>query len=97
MATYSYESILRSVGRVLDDADPRSFAIRETENGLLVETYDENGDPQLVLDFGLADLTELIERHEAAGEQPHYERSYAHDDSTLRTFLERHELVEAGR
>ena len=43
MRKYSYESILRAVGRVLDDAEARSFAIRDEENGLLVETFDGVG------------------------------------------------------
>ena len=38
MRTYSYESILRAVGRVLDEAEVAGFAIRDTRDGLVVET-----------------------------------------------------------
>ena len=98
MCTYSYESILRAVGRVLDEADARSFAIRDGENGLLVQTFDANGAPNVKLDFDLADLVELVERNTRTVEGgPAYKRGYAHDDDSLRHFLTRHELVGASR
>ena len=36
MKRYSYEGILRAVGQVLDEAEARSFAIEDVENGLVV-------------------------------------------------------------
>lgn len=97
MPKYSYESILSAVGRVLDEAGVRSFAIRDEENGLLVHAIDADGKPNLKLDFDLADLVELVERSNRSGNTPAYERGYAHDDDTLRHFLARHELVGAAR
>lgn len=97
MRKYSYESILSAVGRVLDEADARSFAIRDGENGLLVQTFDADGAPDLKLDFDLADLVELVERTSPVADAATYKRGYAHDDDTLRHFLARHELVGAGR
>lgn len=97
MRKYSCESILRTVGRVLDEADAKSFAIRDTENGLRVETFDRDGKQKLVLDFGLADVAELVEMKSGADAYPSYERSYAHDEGTLHQFLERHQLIVAGR
>lgn len=97
MRKYSYESILSAVGRVLDDADARGFAIREEENGLLVQTFDADGRVNLKLDFDLSDLIELVGRTARVDEMPAFERGYAHDDDTLRHFLARHELVGAGR
>jgi len=97
MRTYSYESILRAVGRVLDEADARSFAIRDEENGLLVETFDSNGAPSVKLDFDLADLVELVDGHTRTKDEPAYRRGYAHDDDSLRHFLTRHALVGASR
>jgi hypothetical protein len=100
MRKYSYESILSAVGRVLDEADARSFAIRDEENGLLVQTFGDNGSPDLRLDFDLADLIELVERKSYGIDASTYERGYAHDnhhDDTLRHFLARRELVGAGR
>ena len=97
MRKYSYESILRAVGRVLDEADARSFAIRDEESGLLVQTFDTDGKPELKLDFDLADLVELVDRKSHGDEAHAYKRGYAHDDDTLRHFLARHELVGAVR
>jgi hypothetical protein len=97
MRKYSYESILRTVGQVLDEADAKSFAIQDTENGLRVEMLDRDGKQEVVLDLGLADVAELVEMKSEAGPYPSYERSYAHDEGTLHQFLERHQLVGAGR
>jgi hypothetical protein len=97
MRKYSYESMLRAVGRVLDEAEVQSFAIRDEENGLLVETFAGEGERELALNFSLGDLVELIELKSGADTSPRYERSYAHDEDTLRTFLRHHELVGAGR
>ena len=105
MRRYSYESVLRAVGRVLDEADVAGFAIRDTQDGLVVETqgraFGREGDDALHLE--LRDLVELIEWTSGEGEHdreaPRYERSYAHDDGTLRAVLRSHsrELVGAGR
>lgn len=94
MRKYSYESILSAVGQVLDEAEVRSFAIRDGENGLRVETVGSSGEP-LVLNFDLADLVELVDMKQ--DNAPHYERSYGRDERTLEHFLERHELIGAGR
>ena len=97
MRKYSYESILRTVGRVLDEADAKSFAIQDTENGLRVETFDSDGKQEVVLDFGLADVVELVDMKSATDSYPSYDRSYAHDEGTLHQFLERHQLVGVGQ
>lgn len=96
MRKYSYESILSAVGQVLDEVEAQSFAIRDDGNGLRVETMSASGEP-LVLNFNLADLVELIDMKVRAGDEPHYERSYGRDERTLEHFLERHELIGAGR
>ena len=93
MRQYSYEGILRAVGRVLDEAEAKGFAIRDEENGLLVQTFDDHGEPKYSFNLGLADLADLVDQDMA----PRYERSYAHDEGTLRQFLGRRELVGAGR
>jgi hypothetical protein len=97
MQNYSCESILGAVGRVLDDARVRRFAIRDAEDGLIVETFDSNGDPQLTINVDLSDLANLVEQTSRMDAAPRYERSYGHDESTLTAFLERHMLVGAGR
>lgn len=100
MRRYSYESILRAVGRVLDEAEVAGFAIRDTHNGLVVETQGRTfGREGGQLHLELRDLVELIEwtSDERERETPRYERSYAHDEGTLRTILRSRELVGAGR
>lgn len=100
MRTYSYESLLRAVGRVLDEAEAEGFAIRNTQDGLVVETQSRALAPEGVpLHLELRDLVELIEWTSSARERetPRYERSYAHDEGTLRTVLRSRELVGAGR
>lgn len=100
MRTYSYESLLRAVGRVLDEAEADGFTIRDTQDGLVVETQSRalglEGDP---LHLELRDLVELIAwtSSDRERESPRYERSYAHDEGTLRTILHSRELVGAGR
>ncbi len=96
MRTYSYEGILRAVGRVLDEADAKSFAIRDTDNGLRIEAFGPDGKQELVLDFGIADVAELVDL-KSGDAYPSFERTYAHDEGTLHHLLERHELVGAGR
>lgn len=93
MRQYSYEGILRAVGRVLDEADAKGFAIHNEEGGLLVQTFNDQGEPKYSINLGLADVVRLVDEDEA----PHYERSYAHDEGTLRQFLSRRELVGATR
>jgi hypothetical protein len=100
MRKYSYESILSAVGRVLDTTEARSFAIRDEENGLLVETFDSIGKPGLTLNFDVADLASLIEAHAPVTETDdtsRYDLAYVEEESTLRRLLNRRELVGAGR
>jgi hypothetical protein len=100
MRKYSYESILSAVGRVLDSAEARSFAIRDEENGLLVETFDSSGKPGLTLNFDVADLASLIDDNTPITEtddSSRYDLTYAPEESTLRRLLNRRELVGAGR
>lgn len=98
MSKYSYESILSAVGRVLDEAGARSFAIREHDSGLLVEASATADAQPLAFTFDVADLVELVERQSAHDDgAPRYERTYAHDEGTLRHVLKRRDLVGAGR
>ncbi len=98
MRTYSYESILSAVGRVLDEAEAEGFAIRDTQDGLVVETRSRALAPEGdALHLDLRDLVDLIEWTSNERETARYERSYAHDEGTLRTILRNRELVGAGR
>ncbi|MGO8948253.1 MAG: hypothetical protein ACLQUY_11450 [Ktedonobacterales bacterium] len=91
---------MSAVGRVLDDAEAHSFAIRDGENSLLVETFDNLGRPDLALNFDVADLASLIELHAPITETDdtsRYDLAYVEEESALRRLLKRRELVSAGR
>lgn len=90
----SYESILRAVGRVLDAAEARSFAVCETEGGLRVELTRETGSE--TYDLPLSDVAALLDWHGPSEATPNYELARASDEGTLKGFLERHERVLAG-
>jgi hypothetical protein len=62
--TYSYESILRAVGRVLDHSGVKSISLRELDNGLVIEGYNQDGQTQVCLTYDLDDLVTFIDRTE---------------------------------
>lgn len=93
MRTDSYASILGAVGKVLDLADARSFAVRDGDDGLVLELVDGRGERQS-FELSVADVAELTSwshRAEATPERVLDRR----DEGTLRAFLERHALVGA--
>lgn len=90
----SYESILRAVGRVLDAAEARSFAVRETETGLLVEVAGESGREQF--DLPLSDVAALVDWQGMSEVTPNIELARASNEGTLKSFLERHQRVLVG-
>ncbi len=94
MKRYSYEGILRAVGQVLDEAEARSFAIEDVENGLVVRARGADGSPELTLNFDLADLVALLDERDLVEGGVRHERAY--NEGTLHDFLARHELVPAG-
>jgi hypothetical protein len=90
MRKSSYESILRAVGRVLDLAEAERFAVRDTEDGLLVEASDATSTP-IHLNLDIPELAQLLD-WAATGhtETPRYERASASDEGALQEFLVRH-------
>jgi len=101
MRKYSYESILGSVGRVLDSADARSFAVCEDADGLLLETFDGEGARQYAVKLSLADLVELVEWSERdsarEAEREQFATIGARDEGALAHLLGSRELVGASR
>jgi hypothetical protein len=98
MRKYSYESVLRTVGRVLDLAEADGFAVRNTEDGLRLEAFDTNHTPTVAVDLGIPELAQLLDWAETAHlERPSYARASASDEGTLRQLLDRgqRELVGA--
>jgi hypothetical protein len=95
--TFTYESILSAVGRVLDESGAKSFAIREDDDGLIIEGKNGAGEPQFQMHYRVADVYELVTRG-AAPEMP----STGMDETeatTLHRFLAEHqrELIGATR
>ena len=90
MRKYSYESILRAVGRVLDLAEAERFAVRDTEDGLLIEAFDATS-TLTVLDLDIPELAQLLDwAANGHDERPRYERASASDEGTLREVMTRH-------
>ena len=97
MSTLTHERILTAVGHVLDLVQPHSFAIRDTGDSLIVETFDEQRTLVTTFSFSMRDLLELLEWHAASMDKPELGLSELEHPTTLQTFLERHELVGAAR
>ena len=97
-ATFSYASILRAVGQVLDQISVNSIAIQEEEDGLFVEGYNGEGQLQVQMRYDIASLYDLVCRSEEQVEE-HSERETAENEGTLHRFLADHEreLVGASR
>lgn len=93
MRKNSYESILSAVGRVLDLAEAERFAVRNVEDGLLIEAQDGRGTP-LVLNLNVPELAQILDW--AGSKQPHYERAAASDEGTLSHFLAQHDREMVG-
>ena len=96
--TFSYASILRAVGQVLDQISVKSFAIREEEDGLFVEGFNGEGLLQVQMRYDIASLYDLVSRSEEQVEE-HSEHEAAEYEGTLHRFLADHErqLVGASR
>jgi hypothetical protein len=91
MTTTTYARILGAVGQALDLAGARSFAVRESDTGLLLELVDARGE-RITQDLSLADLVDLVNWAERASAtpEPTIERR---DEGILHRLLERRELA----
>ena len=87
---YTYASILSAVGRVLDEAGVKRFAITPSEDGLVVEGFDAPERTQQTWRYDVPALYALL-----AGDEPSPVRRTTHDDGTLRDFLRQRQLVGA--
>ncbi len=94
-ATYTYESILRAVGRVLDQSGVEGVALRETETGIVLDGTYHDGKTQVRMTFDLADLCDLIERAEGNVEELFETAQTSASTETLHDFLLRHQMVAA--
>ena len=95
--TFTYESILSAVGRVLDESGVKSIAICADDDGLIIEGKNGAGEPQFHLHYRVGYVYDLVTRG-AAPEMP----STVMDETeakTLHRFLAEHqrELIGATR
>jgi hypothetical protein len=89
-----YESILGAVGRVLDQTGVHSVAVREVEDGLIVEGLNGEGQVQVQLSYSIADLNELLAPEATNGHG--LARPITSDEGTLRRFLAEHDRELVG-
>ena len=85
-ATFSYASILHTVGQVLDQIGVKSIAISEEEDGLFVEGFNGEGQLQVQMRYDIASLYDLLCRSEDRLEE-HSEHVTAEYEGTLHRFL----------
>jgi hypothetical protein len=97
-ATFSYASILRAVGQVLDQVGVKRIAIHDEEDGLFVEGFDSDGHLSVQLRYDIASLYDLVSRSEDAVDGRD-EQVVSEVEGTLHRFLAEHkrELVGAMR
>jgi hypothetical protein len=92
----SYETILRAVGRILDQTETRRFSVTISESGLVVEAFDETGERSLGDTLSIDELVQLTDWVDATSESPRYERASAADEGTLAHFLRQRQGALAG-
>ncbi|HEX8731907.1 MAG TPA: hypothetical protein VF725_07575 [Ktedonobacterales bacterium] len=93
MATSNYASILGAVGKMLDLAEARSFAVREGEQSLILDLVDGR-DERHSYELSVADVAELIAWSQRAEESAPRATAFAtRDEGVLRAFLERHTIT----
>lgn len=86
---YTYAGILSAVGRVLDEAGVKRFAIHPTDDGIVIEGFDAAGQAHQTWRYDIPALHALV----ASGEEPVARTT--RDEGTLRQFLQQRELVGA--
>ncbi len=94
---FTYEGILRAVGRVLDESGAKSFAIQADGDGLIIEGKNGAGERQFQMRCDVEDVYHLVTRG-LEPEMPSVVMDEA-DAQTLHRFLEEHqrELIGAAR
>lgn len=90
MSTENYARILGAVGQALDLAGARTFAVRESDAGLLLELEDMRGE-RMTYDLTIADLADLVDWSERARHRPARAMSH-HDEGSLHRLLQQREL-----
>jgi hypothetical protein len=92
----SYETILRAVGRILDQAHAQRFSVTSSEHGLVVEAYDESGEKSFGDTLDVGELVQLSDWIEARSETSGYARASAANEGILEQFLREREESRQG-
>jgi hypothetical protein len=91
-AKVSYASILHAIGQVLDQMAVKSFALREEENGLVVEGFNADGQLQVQMRYDVAGLDALMSQVENTPSSAHSST----DAQLLQRFLADHKRELVG-
>jgi hypothetical protein len=89
----SYETILRAVGRILDQAEAQRFSVRSSESGLVVDAFDASGEKSLGETLDLGELVQLVDWVHTTSETSEYVRASAADAGTLEQFLRERQVA----
>jgi hypothetical protein len=94
----SYETILRAVGRILDQAEAQRFSVTSSESGLVVEAFDATGQRSLGDTLSIGELVQLVDWVHATSATPQYAHAGVADEGILEQFLrERQGAPEESR
>ena len=89
----NYETILRAVGRILDQAETHRFSVTSSESGLVVEAVDARGEKSLGATLDLSELVQLVDWIHETSETSEYARASAADEGTLEQFLRERQVA----
>jgi hypothetical protein len=89
----SYETILRAVGRILDQAQAQRFSVTSSESGLAVDAFDARGERSLGATLDLGDLVQLVNWVHETSATPQYTHASAADEGILEQFLRERQVA----
>jgi len=89
----NYETILRAVGRILDQAEAQRFSVTSSESGLVVEALDARGDKSLGATLDLGELVQLVDWVRETSETSEYAHASAADEGILEQFLRERQVA----
>jgi hypothetical protein len=89
----SYETILRAVGRILDQAETQRFSVTSSESGLVVEAVDASGKKGLSATLDLGELVQLADWVQETSEASEYAHASAADEGILEQFLRERQVA----
>jgi hypothetical protein len=89
----SYETILRAVGQILDQAQASHFNVTSSESGLMVEAFDATGVRSLGATLNVGELVQLVDWVHATSETSQYAHASAAMEGALEQFLSERQVA----